>query len=96
MNIQHEIIHELDVYAEKSGVDASTVCRKATGNPRLRERLEARIDRVQSDVDRLRKFMMDNPPSSCSTDGALPKDVGTSGADFKGEAENAVPTEGAA
>ena len=60
----YDIIRELDAYAEKAGVDASTVCRKATGNPRLRERLARRIDRMAEDEGRLRAYMASNPPGS--------------------------------
>jgi len=64
MNSHHDILRELDAYADAAGIEVSTVCRKATGNPRLRERLAARLSRVEMDVERLRGFMAANPPVS--------------------------------
>jgi len=59
-----EIIAELDEYCRLTGRRASTVTASATGNPRLRERLLTRIERTEADVERLRKFMLENPPAS--------------------------------
>ena len=64
MSKHHDILRELDEYAAQAGVEVSTVCRKATGNPRLHQRLASRIRRTAADVERLRKFMADNPPVS--------------------------------
>lgn len=57
----HDIIRDLEEYSSKAGVAVSTVCRNATGNPRLYDRLKRRIDRTQADVDALRKYMIENP-----------------------------------
>jgi ferritin-like metal-binding protein YciE len=95
MNNHHDILAELDQYAHDTKDSVSAICRKATGNPRLRERLERRLDRVRRDVERLRKFMDSNPPSVRSTDAASSKEIGDTPASFKGEADTRVPTEGA-
>ena len=62
MRANSNIIDELDRYAAATGLAASTVCRKATGNPRLRDRLESRLARTNDDVAALRRFMSENPP----------------------------------
>jgi len=87
MTHHQDILRELDEYAALAGIDASTVCRKATGNPRLRERLAKRIARTVEDIERLRQFMADNPPvKSGSGLLACESDVGDERNDCKGGA----------
>jgi hypothetical protein len=57
----HKIIRELDEYSRRANIQTSTICRNATGNPRLRERLLTRIELVDSDIERLRDWMKNNP-----------------------------------
>jgi len=87
MTQHHDILRELDEYAALAKVDPSTVCRKATGNPRLRERLAKRIERMSADADRLRKYMAENPPvESGSGSLACDNNVPASTDDCKGGA----------
>lgn len=67
----HDIIRDLEEYSSEAGVAVSTVCRNATGNPRLYERLKRRIDRTQADVDALRKYMIENPSACAPENGAV-------------------------
>lgn len=57
------IIHEIDEYARRTGQSVSTMCARATGDPRKRDRLLSKINHIRRDVKRLRKFMADNPPT---------------------------------
>jgi len=61
MSIHYHIIQEIDEYAAKAGLEPSTVCRNATGNPRLRERLLRRLEQADADMEKLRAFMEKNP-----------------------------------
>ena len=61
MKSVHEIISAVSRYAERLGIAPETVARKATGNPRLIERMERRSEQLAEDVVRLEKFMKDNP-----------------------------------
>jgi hypothetical protein len=85
MTNHSDILRELDAYAKAVGIDASTVCRKATGNPRLRERLANRIKRTAQDIERLRQFMANNPPvQSGSVSLACPDHLVAKENNFKG------------
>ena len=57
------IIKDLKAYCEARGRAISTVCKEATGNSRLHERLPGKIAAVETDIARLRKFMAENPPN---------------------------------
>lgn len=57
----HNIIRQVEAYAEAAGVKPDTVCRAATKNPRLFERLKRRAADVEADIERLEKWMRDNP-----------------------------------
>lgn len=61
MGNSHDILRELDEYAKKRGVEVSTVCRNATGNPRLRDRLENRIGQIEKNISALREYMSKHP-----------------------------------
>jgi len=62
-----EIITEIAAYAKATGLSASTVCVRATGNSRLMERLERRRNQTEEDAKRITAFMADNPPSKEGT-----------------------------
>ena len=68
MSNNQNIIRELDQYCEVAKVAVSTVCRKATGDPRLRDRLAYRIEKTDADIEALRKFMADNPVPISTTE----------------------------
>jgi len=87
MTQHQDILRELDAYAKAVGIDTSTVCRKATGNPRLHERLARRLQSLSRDAERLRKFMVENPPVKPGSGQSLacPEQVGTSAPRCKGE-----------
>lgn len=54
------IIPAVEAFAARHGVLPSTVVRKATGNPRLYDRLKDRAARVEEDIARIARFMADN------------------------------------
>ena len=63
----HDIIRRVEEYAASAGIRPETVCRAATGNPRLFPRLKKRVELVEADVERLDKHMRENPlPSDCA------------------------------
>lgn len=64
MNSIRHIIAELDAYCGKTGLEPSTVCRRATNNARLYDRLKSRADKLDEDVATLRRFMAENPAKS--------------------------------
>lgn len=64
MESAKHILTELNEYSAATGLDPKIVCRRATNNPRLYDRLKARIDRLDNDVETLRRFMADNPAQS--------------------------------
>jgi hypothetical protein len=92
MNTHHDILRELEAYAEAADTDPKAVCRKATGNPRLHDRLIRRIERLETDISALRDFMASNPPADASQRGGwmmpmvscLSQDVGTPARNIKG------------
>ncbi|MEI4473238.1 hypothetical protein [Frigidibacter sp. MR17.24] len=58
----HALLSEVQRYCELTGLSPVTVCRNATKNPRLWERLEGRALRTEKDAKALRQWMRDNPP----------------------------------
>lgn len=64
MESAKHILTELNEYSAATGLDPKIVCRRATNNPRLYERLISRIDRLDTDVEALRRFMSENPAQS--------------------------------
>ena len=58
-----ELLSEIDAYAALNGIQPETVCRLATGNPRLRDRLLRRSERLAADIERLRSYMSNKTPS---------------------------------
>lgn len=59
-------------YSNRHGVLPSTVVRNATGNPRLYDRLKARKERLEADVERIAEYIgldlsdVDGLPDDCS------------------------------
>lgn len=63
----HSIIRRVEEYAALAGIRPETVCRAATGNPRLFPRLKKRVELVEADVERLDRHMRENPiPKECA------------------------------
>jgi ferritin-like metal-binding protein YciE len=54
-------------------MEPGTVCRKATGNPRLFERLERRLAQTQADMERLEAFMKSHPVNQKSPSSNAPE-----------------------
>ncbi len=63
------IIPAVEAFAERHGVLPATVVRKATGNPRLYERLKSRLEKLDEDVDRIARFIADNQSVDALPDG---------------------------
>ena len=55
------ILQQVERYAEATGVSPDTVCRNATGNPRLYDRLKRRLEQTERDIQRLTQHLEDNP-----------------------------------
>lgn len=54
------ILPAVDAYAERHRVEPATVVRRATGNPRLYDRLKKRVAKMEEDIERIARFMADN------------------------------------
>ncbi len=52
-----DIIARVESVASERGVAPATVCRNATGNPRLYDRLKRREEHLRGDLDRLGKYL---------------------------------------
>jgi hypothetical protein len=65
----HLILSKVQEYAAQAGVSPATVCRNATGNPRLFDRLSRRAEQTDFDLTRLVQFIDANPiePSGTET-----------------------------
>lgn len=59
-----ELMAEVERYAAERGVSPSTVCRLATNNPRLFERMKRRAAQIEADAARVKKFMDQHPINS--------------------------------
>ena len=57
-----ELLLTIEVYALRVKKSPRTVCRDATGNFRLYDRLQRRVQQTNIDADRLARFMEANPP----------------------------------
>jgi hypothetical protein len=64
----HQIIQQVEEFASRHGMRPDLVCRKASGNPRLLDRLHRRAAQTEIDIARLLAFMNEatgtNTPSS--------------------------------
>lgn len=54
------IISAVDAYAKAHNADPANVVRRATGNPRLYDRLKRRVAKMEEDIERIARFMADN------------------------------------
>lgn len=54
-------ISRIEAYAEAAGIMPETVCRRATNNPRLFDRLKRRAQDLEYDLARIEAYMRDNP-----------------------------------
>ncbi|MEP0190050.1 MAG: hypothetical protein ABJE00_06505 [Erythrobacter sp.] len=77
MNDIHKLLREVETYAKAAGLSPEAVCRAATRNPRLYDRLKRRAEQTDADVSRLEKYMRNNPPES---DGSANRHKGRVGA----------------
>ena len=66
------IISAVDAYAKAHNADPANVVRRATGNPRLYDRLKDRAARVEEDIARIARFMADNQSVDVLPDGSPP------------------------
>lgn len=57
----HSLIASIEEYADAAGKAPGTVCREATGNFRLYDRLKRRAALTEVDSERLLAFMASNP-----------------------------------
>lgn len=57
----HDAIQRIEKYAVAANTTPSGVCRAATGNPRLFDRMKRRVEVVLDDVARIEKHMQENP-----------------------------------
>lgn len=56
------IIAELEEYCRRAGLKASTVCVKALNDSRYPTRHARRLEVLDRDANKLRRYMKDNPP----------------------------------
>ncbi|WP_353474808.1 hypothetical protein PVT71_14660 [Salipiger sp. H15] len=54
MEQHHDILRELEEFERETGVSPATVCRSATGNPRLYKRLRERFEQTREQVELIR------------------------------------------
>lgn len=64
------ILPAVDAYAERHRVEPATVVRRATGNPRLYDRLKKRVAKMEEDIERIARFMADNSSVDALPDGS--------------------------
>lgn len=64
------IIPAVEDFAARHGVLPATVVRKATGNPRLYDRLKERAAKLEEDIVRIARFMADNSSVDALPDGS--------------------------
>ncbi|WP_089850449.1 hypothetical protein [Salipiger marinus] len=57
MDKHHDFLTELEEYSREMKVSPATVCRAATGNPRLYGRLVTRIRQTQAQIDKIKAEM---------------------------------------
>lgn len=58
---QKTLIDEIRDYCARANIEPSTLGVRALGNSRIMDRLERRIDRLETDEKRLRDYMAANP-----------------------------------
>ncbi|WP_299647939.1 hypothetical protein [uncultured Jannaschia sp.] len=52
-----DLLRRVDKYAADNGVTPATVCRYATGNFRLYERIQSRLKKLEDDAERIEQFL---------------------------------------
>ena len=57
MEQHHDILDELEKFASETGVSPASVCRAATKNPRMYERLKSRLEQTRRQVALIRDEM---------------------------------------
>lgn len=53
----HALLQDIDGFAAKSGMSPEAICRAATNNPRLYDRLKTRCEQTVRDSERIRDFI---------------------------------------
>lgn len=66
----HELITEIDSYCAARGIKPDTLCRMATNNARLYDRLHRRAEKTVSDMAAIRDYMAANPVQTSDQSGA--------------------------
>jgi len=61
MDHLHETLRRVEEYANAAGPPPASVCRAATGNPRLFDRLKRRAEYQSGVIEALNKHMAENP-----------------------------------
>jgi hypothetical protein len=61
MDKVHFTLRKIEAYAAAKGATPEAVCRAATGNPRLYERLKDRVEYTDRVIDRLERHIAENP-----------------------------------
>lgn len=57
MKFVHDTIARVRAFAEMTGTTPEKVCRNATGNPRLWQRLLRRVNQLEDDCERIVSYM---------------------------------------
>lgn len=57
-----DLLTEMHDYCRRAGISPSTLCVRAIGNSRYPGRLQRRIEKAETDADKIRSYMVDNPP----------------------------------
>ena len=63
-NLARSILASVERYAADADMSPESVCRAATGNPRLYERLKRRAEYTETIASQLSKYMRENPASA--------------------------------
>lgn len=67
---QKSLIEEIREYCAAAGIEPSTLGLRALGNSRIVDRIERRLERIETDETKLRNYMAANPPKSETQAGA--------------------------
>ena len=63
-------IAELEAYAARVGLRPSTICLRAIGNGHLHRRLTDGGDCSSGTIERVRRYMVENPPTPAPSEDA--------------------------
>lgn len=61
---QRSLIDEIREYCSRAKIEPSTLGVRALGNSRIMDRLERRLERLETDEAKLRAYMAENPPQA--------------------------------